>query len=528
MKLFRLVAILLGLHACSFTYLPAKDDTEALVVVGGSAAGVAAAIAAKRAGADHVVITEALPVVGGRMAETLGFGEEQFMKTETLGGIWIELQERVKRFYGKEVRTPEPHVMQEIFRSWLDELGVEVLTGFVPTAVSKEGTRIVSVESEDKRRTAGKCFIDATYAGDLLPLAGITWNLGRESRTTYGESLAGVILELEDPPGKVVIDIHRSPISGFAKDGKTLLPHVQGLTTDVTPGSGDTHLQCFNLYACLTMNPELRIELQEPDGYDATEFELLRREILRNGNRVPFRIGGGVPNGKAKINDGVGILLHWGLAGGGDRFPTAQAAEREKIRKTHRDYTHELLWFLQNDPSIDRDQREEFRRWGLPKDEFAENGHWPWDVYVREGRRMKGQLVLTQRDLFDDVKKTDSIALGSFPVDSHVVQRLASPDGAYVVNEGGYLVEPPIYQIPYRSLLPKAEECTNLLAPVAMSCSRVAFNSLRVEPTWMTTGQASGIAAALALEHHDGDTHAVDTKNLQELLRREGVPVDLP
>ncbi|QDU59914.1 FAD dependent oxidoreductase [Planctomycetes bacterium Pan216] len=490
-------------------------------VVGGSPSGIAAAIAAKRAGAERVVLVEELGHVGGRMSETLGFGEQNRMKPASLGGLWNELQSRVAARYGKRVSTPEPHVIEKVFDDWLVEEGVHVIKSFPLREVTKKGSRITHITSSGGRLVEADVFVDATYTGDLLAKSGLTTTIGREARSTYGESLAGVVLALENPPGKVVEDIHRSPVSGFAEDGSTLLPHISGLTTAVTPGAGDDHLQCFNMYACFTNDTSNRVDLTKPDDYHDREFELLRREIKRLG-RVPFGIGGGVPHGKAKINDGVPLLLHWGLVGGGDGYAQASAEERRTIWKAHRDYTRRLLWFLQHDPAVPEKQRARFRAWGLPRDEFVENGHWPWDVYIREGRRLVGDFIMTQADLFEQTRKSDAIALGSFPVDSHVVQRLASPDGKEVINEGGYLVEPPLYQIPYRALLPKRSECENLLAPVCMSTSRVAFNSLRVEPTWMLTGQAAGTAAAIAA-HDSIVVHEVPVTRMQGKLRSEGI-----
>ncbi|MEX2579401.1 MAG: FAD-dependent oxidoreductase [Verrucomicrobiales bacterium] len=371
---------------------------------------------------------------------------------------------------------------------------------FHPVRVDKEGPRLVRLHGEGGGSLEADVFIDATYYGDLLPLAEVSFTIGREARARYGESLAGVLLKLVDPPGPIDLPVKRSPVSGFAADGKTLLPHVQGLTSEVREGDGDTHLQCANLYACLTKDPAKRIELNEPAGYDPAEFELLRREIVRLGAEAKFGFGGGVPGDKAKMNDGVGYLVHWGLAGGADDYPAATPAERRRIWETHRDYTHRLLWFLRTDPAVPAAIRENLAQWGLPNDEFTDNAHWPYDLYVREGRRLVGDFVMTQRDLFEDFTKPDAIALGSFPVDSHVVRRLATPDGKEVVNEGGYLVVPPVYEIPWRVLLPKAAECDNLLVTCALSVSRVAFNSLRVEPTWMMLGQASGTGAAMTRE----------------------------
>lgn len=487
-----------------------------VAVFGATPAGIAAAIAARRSGSTHVVLADPSAHVGGRFAETIGFGEVQRMKPESVGGLWTELRAKVDAHYGKVTDTPEPHVMEQILSDWLKAEGVVFADRFQPVRADKKDAHLVRVYSDYRGRIEAPVFIDASYYGDLLPLAGVSFTIGRESRAQHGESLAGVLLKLENPPGPIDLPLMRSPISGFAADGKTLLPHVHGLTTDVREGDGDTHLQCANLYACLTKDPAKRVELTAPQNYDPAEFELLRREIVRLGKDARLGFGGGVPGDKAKMNDGVNSLLHWGLAGGADAYPAATPKERRRIWETHRDYTHRLIWFLRTDVSVPESTRQNLQQWGLPKDEFTDNGHWPYDLYAREGRRMIGDFVMTQRDLFDDLTKPDAIALGSFPVDSHVVRRLATPDGKEVINEGGYLVIPPIYEIPYRVLTPKTAECDNLLVTCALSSSRVVFNSLRVEPTWMMLGQAAGTAAAMAQK----DKAPVQRVNASELQRR--------
>ena len=498
-----------------------------VAVIGATPSGIAAAIAAKRAGVAHVTLADPSAHIGGRFAETIGFGEIDRIKPETVGGMWTELRAKVDAHYGKTTSTPEPHVMEQILREWLEAEGVVFADRFQPVRADRKDARLVRVYSDYRGRVEASVFIDATYHGDLLPIAGVSFTIGRESRAQYGESLAGVLLKLTNPPGRIDLPIMSSPISGLAADGKTRLPHVQGLTTDVRDGDGDTHLQCANLYACLTKDPAKRVEVTVPPNYDPAEFELLRREIARLGKDAKFGFGGGVPGDKTKMNDGVNYLLHWGLAGGADAYPAATPKERRQIWETHRAYTHRMLWFLRTDPSVPESIRQNLQQWGLPKDEFTDNGHWPYDLYAREGRRMISDLVMTQRDLFAELTKPDSIALGSFPVDSHVVRRLASPDGKEVVNEGGYLVIPPIYQIPYRALTPKATECDNLLATCALSSSRVAFNSLRVEPTWMMLGQAAGTAAAIA--NKDKTTvQRVNAAELQRRLREAAVPIDRP
>ena len=507
--------------------LACSAQASEVVVFSATPAGIAAAIAAKRSGAHSVHLLEETSHVGGRFAETIGFGEVHFMNPESVGGLWTELREKVDTLYGKPTASPEPHCHERLIESWLAAEGIQVWKDFRPVRMKKKGTRITEIIGADGRRLKGEVFVDASYYGDLLPMAGVSWVIGRESRAQHGESLAGVVLELKNPPGEIILPIHRSPISGFEADGRTLLPHVHGLTSEVREGDGDDHLQAANLYACLTRNPANRIPIKRPGDYDPREFELLRRELARLGEKAPFHYNSSVPGEKTKVNDGVNYLLHWAMATGADRYPAASPEERRRIWETHRGYTHRMLWFLQNDPAVPAPIRKNLQEWGLPKDEFDGNGHWPWGLYAREGRRMAGAYVMTQRDLFEDTRKPDVIAVGNFPVDSHVVRRLATPDGKEVVNEGGFLVKPPIYEIPYRALVPRATECTNLLVPAALSSTRVAFNSLRVEPTWMATGQAAGTAAAFAARRRL-PVSEVPLQQIQEQLRRAGLPISAP
>lgn len=512
---------------------PASQHCD-VAVFGGTPSGIAAAIAARRAGVPRVVLADPSAHVGGRFAETLGFSEVDRLQPGSVGGMWTALRAKVDAHYGREIHMPEPHVMERILREWLAAEGVVLTERFRPVKADKAGPRLLRVHADgglarhaDRHDSIeASVFIDASYHGDVLPIAGVGFTIGREARAEYGESLAGVVLKLVDPPGPIDIPVTSTPISGFAADGSTLLPHVQGLTTDVREGDGGRHLQCANLFACLTRNPANRVELTEPRDYDPAEFELLRREIARDDRHAAIRFGA-VSGDKAAMNDSVGSLLHWGLAGGADGYPGASPQERRRIWEKHRGYTHRLLWFLRTDPAVPEAIRESNRQWGLPQDEFTDNDHWPYDLYAREGRRMLGNFVMTQRDLFDDVTKPDAIALGSFQVDSHVVRRLATPDGKQVINEGGFLVIPPIYEIPYRVLLPKAAECDNLLVTCAASTSRVAFNSLRIEPTWMMLGEAAGNAAAIASQDQV-TVQRVDVAALRQRLRQAAVPFEKP
>lgn len=495
-----------------------------VVVYGATPAGIAAAIAARRRG-QKTLLVEPSQHLGGRFADALGFDEVNRMDPASVGGLFSELRGRVDRHYGRPTLLPEPYVHERLLGEWLVEEKVDVVLGARAAAFEKSGERLVAMTAEDGRTIAGQVFVDASYMGDLLPLAGVDFVVGREPADQYGESLAGVRRSIAPPGGSppVEIPVFSSPVDPLDAEGGRL-PLIQGELDDFPPnGSGDAHLQAANLLACLTNDPQNRIAIERPSDYDDAEFELLRREL----DRVPdLRYGfGKIPNGKGKMNESIARLVHWGYVGQCDDYPTASDERRRDIWDDHRRYTQRILWFLGNDPAVPESLRDSVRQWGLAADEFTDNDHWPRGLYVREGRRLVGDYVMTQADIYERDGKADSIALGGFPVDSHAVQRLASEDG--VVNEGGFLLHAPIYEIPYRALLPKQAQCSNLLVPVAASVSRVVYCSVRVEPTWMALGEAAGTAAALA-SRAGISPQTLRPEELQLTLPREGLPIRKP
>lgn len=497
------------------------DPVNSVVVYGATPAGIAAAIAARRRGAQ-VLLVEPTDHVGGRFADSLGFDEVNRMDPASVGGLFAELRGRVDAHYGESTLLPEPHVHERLLGEWLADEGVDFLTGSYAKGFEKSGERLVSMATDDGHTIRGDVFVDASYMGDLLPLAGVDWTAGREAAEQYGESLAGVRRSVEAPGGTppVEIPVFASRVNGRGEGGD-LLPLMQGELDAYPPdGSGDKHLQAANMLTCMSKDPANRIAIEKPADYEAAEFEILRRELAR----VPdLGYGfGKIPNAKGKMNESIARLVHWGYVGQCDDYPTATVQRRREIWESHRRYTHRILWFLGNDAGVPEALRESVREWGLAADEFTDNDQWPRGLYVREGRRLVGDYVMTQEDIYEENRKRDSIALGGFPVDSHAVRRLASNDG--VVNEGGFLLHSPIYEIPYRALLPKRAQCSNLLSPTAASLSRVVYCSVRVEPTWMALGEAAGTAAALA-SRAGVSPHALPIDEMQMTLPREGLPV---
>ncbi len=488
--------------------VPAKgsDSNSADVIVYGSTpGGFCAAIAAAREGAS-VILLEPTTHIGGLNTGGLSFSDSNQMVRETLGGLFLEWHQRVAKDYtdrglkapfdpsptNRATWTYEPHVAMRVTLQMLEEAGVKVLKEHYLKAVTKDGPKITTLHTKKGDFTA-KTFIDGSYEGDLMAAAGVDWRADREGREEFGESLAGK----QYPKPKM-------NISGVDDNGQ-LLPLVT--TADGGPdAAGDNNLMTYSFRLCLTKDSKNKVPMIEPDNYDPARFEIIRRYINAGGshNMVGFDPYP-LPNGKADGNNSINKQVSLGLIGGGNAWHTADEEGRKAIWEAHKQYTLEFIHFLKNDPIIPQPMRDRYAQWGFCKDEFADYGHFSPALYVREARRMKGMYVISQRDIMDDPKKDDPIAISSFPIDSHDCQRIALKDGG-VINEGTiYPVRPKgsggrgyAYHVPYRSILPKAEQCNNLLVPVALSCTHVGISSLRIEGAWMVIGQGAGVAAAMA------------------------------
>jgi len=468
-------------------------------VFGGTAAGVAAAVAAAEAGAD-VVLVEPGRHIGGMVSGGLSWTDVG--DTRVLGGFARRFYGLVADHYGAPLWSlpgPEPHVAESILTGLLDAVDVRLETTELPDAA---------------------VYVDASYEGDLLPRFGVPYRIGREPRTLHGEPLAG--RRPATVPGK-----HNFParISPFAHDG-TLLPHVRAPLLDEygwpveAIGEGDCGVQAYAFRVCLTTG-ERRIELTEPDGYDESEFELLDR-LLAVVDYELFDLLGLVPNllpnEKCDVNS-IGPFSLNVLDGSNRDYPDGDAATRERVRAHHLGYTKRFLWFLAT-------RFDAMHAWGLCPDEFVDAGGWPHQLYVRDARRMIGAHVLREQEVRTGRRPDDTIALGSYNIDVREIERTwrALPEYTRedaVFNEGYLSVAVPAYGIPYRSLTPPTGVATNLLVPVCLSASHVAFGSVRMEPTLMLLGQAAGLGAAQAARRNVA-VQEVDVRELQEALRREG------
>lgn len=484
---------------------PPPEPTRADVIVYGSTpAGFCAAIAAAREGAS-VILLEPTTHVGGVNTGGLSFSDSNQTIRSTVMGLFDEWHTRIERDYqSRGITLPykvsvkdhsqwtyEPHVAARVTQQMLTEAKVTVLAERVLQSVRKEGSRIVGLVT-DQGTYQGSVYIDATYEGDLMAAAGVSWTIGREGKSEFDESLAGKRYPKS-----------RMPISGWDDAGKPL-PLIT--TTDAgLADAGDSHVMVYSFRLCLTADPQLRVPMPMPANYDPARFEVVRRYAKSAKGKVGFDLYS-LPGGKFDGNNSIGGQFSLGMVGAGNGWSEADANKRAAIWEAHKQYTLEFYHFLTTDDAVPEETRQRYARLGLCKDEFPEYGHWPPQLYVREGRRMKGMYVVSQKDIMTEPEKEDPIVVSSFPIDSHDCQRVALKAGG-VVNEGtifpvrmkgtrhGYP-----YHIPYRAILPEPSECANLLVPVALSCTHVAISSIRVEPTWMILGQSAGVAAALAAE----------------------------
>ncbi len=530
-----LAAILIAfLAARPASAVPAAGESGAadVVVYGATPAGCCAAVAAARESAA-VILLEPTAHVGGLCTGGLSFSDSNQTIRSTVRGLFDEWFGRVAADYARRgVRLPydvavkdaahwtcEPHVAARVTREMLDEAGVRVVTDAVLTDVVKDGARIIRLDTR-AGGYSGRIFIDATYEGDLMAAAGAGHASGREGRDAFGESLAG----RQYPKPVMAID-------GLDDAGRPL-----PLVTDTERGPddvGDDGVMVFSFRLCLTKDPANRVPFPEPDHYDPARFELVRRYLAQERRPALLWDLYRLPGGKVDANIGIGRQFSLGLVGGSAGWCAADAEERARIFEAHRQYTLEMYRFLTTDPAVPEPLRKRLAELGLCRDEFPETGHFSPALYVREGRRLRGLHVLSQRDILDEPAKDDPVIVSSFPIDSHDCRRIALPGGG-VVNEGtifpvrmqgrphGYP-----YHVPFRALLPRPEECDNLLVPVALSATHVAMSSVRVEPTWMILGQSAGIAAALAAVA-DVPPAALPYPRLRARLLARGQVLDLP
>jgi hypothetical protein len=459
--------------------------------------------------------------IGGMVSG--GLSRTDVGKREVIGGYTLEFYWRAGNAYNMAQHLqdiawlPEPHVAESIFRAMLQQAGVTVVFDRrlrEKGGVTKAGGRVQAITMENGEQYSGRVFADCTYEGDLMAQAGVTYTWGRESMAQYGESLAGV--RGETPLHQFLVDL--SPWDAAHK----LLPEISSEPAGA-PGASDRKVQAYNFRMILSHDPANQVAYPRPAKYDPARFELFARLLSAMEKKLgrPSRLGEvlsviAIPNRKADINNNGAFSTDY--IGKSWEYPEANYARRAEIWRDHEEYTKELFWFLAHDTRVPAALQKEANEWGLAKDEFLDNDHFPNQLYIREARRMVGEYVMAQKDIQTELTKPDPIGMGSYNSDSHNVQRVVNADG-FVRNEGDMQVAVQPYQIPYRVLLPKKSEAQNLLVPVCFSATHVAYSTLRMEPQYMILGQAAGFAAAMAIRRgvaaQDIDTAAL-TKTLVE------------
>jgi hypothetical protein len=508
-------------------WLNAAEVIEAdLCIYGGTASGVAAGVQAARMG-KTAVVAEFGNHLGGLTSG--GLGATDIGNKAAIGGISREFYHRIALHYASsnawrfeqpadyfaqrggrstagELNGPEatmwtfePHVAEDILFQMVNEARVAVYFQQRLASVKKEGGRIAEIVMENGKVYRAAMFLDATYEGDLIAKAGVTYAVGREANAKYNESINGIRAETPKHQFTVPVDPYLKP----GDPGSGLLPLIQ--TGDGgTPGEGDACVQAYNFRLCYTQDPANRLPHQPPPKYDPARYELLARylEALVAAQRTPelraFWNPIWMPNHKTDINNNGGFSSDF--IGANYAYPDADYATRAQIWQAHEDYVRGFVYFLATNPRVPQNLRTEMGKWGPARDEFPDTGNWPHQLYVREARRMVSDYVMTEHHCRGQQKAEDPVGLGAYGMDSHNCQRIVK--GGHVENEGDVQVSVSApYPISYRSIVPKAAECENLLVPICLSATHIAYGSIRMEPVFMILGQSAATAAVLAISN---------------------------
>jgi hypothetical protein len=471
-------------------------------VYGATSGGVIAAYTAARLG-KKVILVEPGSHPGGLSAG--GLGNTDIGNKIAITGLARDFYRRVGLYYGKEEQWIfEPHVAENIFRDYLREAGIPVLYKQYLRRVYKKGAFIQEIQTAPTDSTGDQTatvirareFIDCSYEGDLMALAGVSYTVGRESSQQYHENYNGVQLrdKHQFPDGVDPYTVPGRPESGF-------LWGIQNGVLAAT-GSKDKRIQAYNFRICLTDNISNRITITRPEGYDSTHYNLLLRFILlKNPKSLEEELlnFNSMPNRKTDINNNGPFSTD--MIGMNYDYANGNPAIRKKIIQDHINYNKGLLYFLGHDDRVPESLRNEMLRWGYPEDEYPDNDHWSPQLYIRESRRMTGEYVMTESNCTGRLKVKDGIGLAAYTMDSHNCERLVV--NGMVKNEGDVQVGGfPPYPVSYRAIVPKQSECTNLLVPVCLSASHIAYGSIRMEPVFMVIGQSAAVAAVMAIELH--------------------------
>jgi hypothetical protein len=547
MKPITILILLVALttFSCSSPQKQTDNYSADVIIYGGTSAAIMAAVEVAQSGKTVIVVSPDKHL-GGLTSGGLGYTDTG--NKSVIGGLSREFYHRVWLHYNDsaawvwqkhseygnkgqgtvamdgENRTMwifEPHVAEQVFEDFVAENNITVYRDEWldrENGVVKNDGKIESIKTLSGKKFSGKIFMDATYEGDLMAAAGVSYHVGRESTAQYNEQWNGVQTGV----------LHHNhwfwaKLSPYKVPGDPASGLVYGVSGEHPGeyGAADNKIQAYCFRMCMSNHDENRIPFPKPENYDSTKYELLLRSLL-TGRKDFFEKFDDIPNKKTDTNNHGPFSSDF--IGMNYDYPEASYERRQEIIKEHMDYQMGLLWFVANDPRVPEDIRSEMATWGLAKDEFTDNNNWPHQIYVREARRMIGEYVTTENDVLLKREVPKPVGMGSYAMDSHNVQRYITPEG-YVQNEGDIGVHPPApYSIAYGSIIPKKEECTNLLVPVCVSSSHIAFGSIRMEPVFMILGQSAAVAACMAIDNkcavQDVDYEALKTEleNKKQIL----------
>lgn len=513
-----------------------------VVIYGGTSAAVTAAVRARTMGKTVILVSPDIHL-GGMTSGGLGYTDTG--NKSVIGGLARAFYHRIylhydrpeawkwqkKEEYGNKGQgTPavdgenrtmwifEPHAAEKVFEDFITENNIQVFRNEWLDrigGVKMRGGKILSIHTLSGNQFTGKVFIDATYEGDLMAASGVLYTVGRESAAQYREKWAGIVKEVYHHGHYFKSGIDPYMIPGNPSSG--LLPRI---SEDIPGenGAADGKVQAYCFRMCLSNHPDNRIPFPKPDRYDPMQYELLVR-VFDSGWRELFEKFDPIPNQKTDTNnhgpfstDNIGMNY---------AYPDGSYEIRNRILKEHKNYQQGLMYFIATDPRIPREVQDAFNSWGLAKDEFVDNHNWPHQLYIREARRMIGERIMTEHEILGRSPVTDSVGMGSYTLDSHNIQRYVTADG-FVQNEGDFGVHvPEPYRISYHSIVPKEKACTNLLVPVCLSSSHVAYGSIRMEPVFMILGESAGTAAVLAIDNKI-NVQRVNYGELKSLLEAQG------
>jgi len=526
MKIFIFVFGLLYFGCQNHSNISDKTIKADAIIYGGTSAAITTAVQIAKMG-QSVLIVSPDKHLGGLTSSGLGFTDTG--NKSVIGGLSREFYHRIfkcyqqpeswkwqkKEEYGnvgqgipaidgenKTMWIFEPHIAEKIFEDFVREYKIKLIRDEWldrENGVKIENGKILAITTLSGQRYQGKVFIDATYEGDLMAAAGVSYHVGREANKIYDEKWNGIQIGVLHHRHHYS-DRNISPYKLPDDPASGILPRISNAEPG-KKGETDKKVQAYCFRTCLTKNEKNRVPFEKPDAYDSTQYELLIR-IYNSGWRETFKKFDPIPNLKTDVNnhgpfsfDNIGMNYD---------YPEASYQRRREIIKEHETYQKGLLYFITTDPRIPEEIQIEMNKWGLAKDEFKDNGHWPHQIYVREARRMIGDFVMTENEILGKKPVVESIGMGSYTMDSHNTQRYITPDD-FVQNEGdiGVLPQKP-YKIALGAIMPKKEECTNLLVTVAVSSSHIAFGSIRMEPVFMILGQSAGTVAAMAIKKNIG------------------------